>query len=204
MLYCSCCVTMCPKCSRTQLRASENKSIRMSNMATTRFILVVRSTLQTHRAWVLHQTYHVLWESASCKSSPKSLVGVMRDRRYYRQISRPNSSRKVSNEMIGCLSDHATSVGGYLVTLVSHRPTCPGIRVDSFGALFQHTEVDMLVASRRSESHKISKKILSVQQYMTSACRRNLNDYVTKRTHLPMKLSSDKDLPDNSYINLCK
>ena len=127
MLYCSCCVTMCPKCSRTQLRASENKSIRMSNMATTRFILVVRSTLQTHRAWVLHQTYHVLWESASCKSSPKSLVGVMRDRRYYRQISRPNSSRKVSNEMIGCLSDHATSVGGYLVTLVSHRPTCSGI-----------------------------------------------------------------------------
>ena len=166
----------------------------MSNMATTRFILVVRSTLQTHRAWVLHQTYHVLWESASCKSSPKSLVGVMRDRRYYRQISRPNSSRKVSNEMIGCLSDHATSVGGYLVALVSHRPTCSGIQVGSFGALFEHEQVDMLVASRKLKSNKISKKTLSIQQFKTLTCRRNLNDYVTKKTHLPMKLSSDKAL----------
>ena len=82
----------------------------------------------------------------------------MRERGYHRRISRPNNSRKVCNGTIGYLSDHWTSVGGYLVTLVSHRPTCPGIRVDSFGALFQHTEVDMLVASRRSESHKISKK----------------------------------------------
>ena len=159
---------MCPKCSRTQLRASENKSIRMSNMATTRFILVVRSTLQTHRAWVLHQTYHVLWESSSSKSSPKSLVGVMRDRRFYRRISRPNNSRKASSEMIRCLSDYSTAVGGYLVNLVSHRPTCLGIRVGSFRALIQHTEVDMLVTSRRLRSQKSSRKILSVQQYRTS------------------------------------
>ena len=153
---------MCVKCSRTQLRASESNSIRIGNMATTQLILLAGSTLQIFLAWVLHETYHVLWESASSKSSPKSLLGVMRERECHRRISRPNSSRKVCNETIRYLSVHSTSVGGYLVTLVSRRPTCSGIRVDSFGALFQHTEVDMLVASRRSESHKISKKILSV------------------------------------------
>ena len=41
---------------------------------------------------------------------------------------------------------------------------------------------------------KISKKTLSIQQFKTLTCRRNLNDYVTKKTHLPMKLSSDKAL----------
>ena len=38
---------------------------------------------------------------------------------------------------------------------------------------------------------------------MTSACRRNLNDYVTKRTHLPMKLSSDKALRADACVDLC-
>ena len=37
---------------------------------------------------------------------------------------------------------------------------------------------------------------------MTSACRRNLNDYVTKRTHLPMKLSSDKALRTDPCVDL--
>ena len=70
----------------------------------------------------------------------------MRDRRFYRRISRPNNSRKAcNNDMIRCLSDYSTAVGGYLVNLVSHRPTCLGIRVGSFRALIQHTEVDMLV-----------------------------------------------------------
>ena len=72
LLYCSCCVTILARCSRTQL-------------------------------------------------------GVMRDRRFYRRISRPNNSRKASSEMIRCLSDYSTAVGGYLVNLVSHRPTCSGI-----------------------------------------------------------------------------
>ena len=159
---------MCVKCSRTQVRASENKSISIREMATTRITLLVRSTLQTYLACILHQTYHVLWESASSKSSPKSLVGVMRDRRFYRRISRPNNSRKACNEMIRCLSDYSTAVGGYLVNLVSHRPTCLGIRVGSFRALIQHTEVDMLVTSRRSGSQNVSRKIMLVQQYRTS------------------------------------
>ena len=88
-----------------------------------------------------------MWESASSKSSPKSLLGVMRERECHRPMNRPNNSLKLCNDIVRNLSDHATFVGGYLVTLVSHRPTCPGIRVDSFGALFQHKEVDMLVAT---------------------------------------------------------
>ena len=139
LLFCSCCVTMCVKFSRTQQRASENKSICNSEMATTWITLLVRSTLQTYLACILHQTYHVLWESASSKSSPKSLLGVMRERECHRRKSRPNNSLKLCNDIVRYLSDHATFVGGYLVTLVSHRPTCSGIRVDSFGALVQYT-----------------------------------------------------------------
>ena len=33
LLYCSCCVTILARCSRTQLRASESKSIRMNDMS---------------------------------------------------------------------------------------------------------------------------------------------------------------------------
>ena len=131
-------------------------------------LYLVRSTLQISLACILHETYHVLSECASSKSPPKSLVGVMRDRRFYRRISRPNNSRKACNEMIRCLSDYSTAVGGYLVNLVSHRPTCLGIRVGSFRALIQHTEVDMLVTSRRSGSQNVSRKIMLVQQYRTS------------------------------------
>ena len=140
LLFCSCCVIMCVKSSRTQLRASENKSIRMRDMATTtRFGLLLRTRLHMSISWILHETYHVLWESASSKSSPKSLLGVMRERECHRRINRPNNSLKVCNDIIRYLLDHAIFVGGYLVNLVSHRPTCSGIRVDSFGALVQYT-----------------------------------------------------------------
>ena len=122
--------------------ASENKSISISVMATTRLTLLVRSTLQTSLACILHETYHVLSESASSKSSPKSLLGVMRERECHRRINRPNSSLKLCNGIVVYLSDHATLICGwileYLVNLVSHRPTCSGIRVDSFGALVQY------------------------------------------------------------------
>ena len=126
----------------------------------------------------------------------------MRDRRFYRRISRPNNSRKACNEMIRCLSDYSTAVGGYLVNLVSHRPTCLGIRVGSFRALIQHTEVDMLVTSRRSGSQNVSRKIMLVQQYRTSTWWRNLNAFVTNRTHLPMKLCSNKALRGNLCVDL--
>ena len=111
----------------------------------------------------------------------------MRDRRFYRRISRPNNSRKASSEMIRCLSDYWTAVGGYLVNLVSHRPTCLGIRVGSFRALIQHTEVDMLVTSRRLGLQTTSSKNLLVQQYRTSTWWRNLNAFVPNRTHLPYR-----------------
>ena len=92
-------------------------------------------------SWILHETYHVLWESSSSKSSPKSFLGVMWERECHRRINRPNNSLKVCNDIVRYLSDHATFVGGYLVNLVSHRPTCSGIRVGSFRSLIQHTEV---------------------------------------------------------------
>ena len=82
------------------------------------------------------------------------------------------------------------------------RPTCSSIRVGSFRALIQHTEVDMLVTSRRLRSQKRSRKILSVQQYRTSTWWRNLNAFVTNRTHLPMKLCSNKALRGNLCVDL--
>ena len=91
----------------------------------------------------------------------------MRERECHRRINRPNSSLKLCNGIVRYLSDHATFVGEYLVNLVSHRPTCSGIRVDSFGALVQYTQVDILVDPLRLESHKLSQKTLSVQQYKT-------------------------------------
>ena len=105
-------------------------------MATTWITLLVRSTLQTYLACILHQTYHVLWESASSKSSPKSLLGVMRERECHRRMNRPNNSLKLCNDIVRYLSDHAIFVGGYLVNLVV---LIVGIRVDSFGALVQYT-----------------------------------------------------------------
>ena len=87
----------------------------------------------------------------------------MRERECHRRKSRPNNSLKLCNDIVRYLSDHAIFVGGYLVNLVSHRPTCSGISVDSSGALVQHIEVDMLVDPRRLELHKLSTKTLSIQ-----------------------------------------
>ena len=59
------------------------------------------------------------------------------------------------------------------------------------------------VDPRRLESHKLSNFCLSVQQYKTLTYRRNLNDCVTNRTHLPMKLSSDKAVRADLCVDLC-